>query len=82
MSYTLGEYVKQTTSGNVKQFTRIKKLVIEQEKQILEKLLYEMKRFEPCTDIRSIASIIELEGKNIITPEDVAILKELMNFLI
>lgn len=74
--------MKQTTSGNVKQFTRIKKLVIEQEKQILEKLLYEMKRFEPCTDIRSIASIIELEGKNIITPEDVAILKELMNFLI
>lgn len=82
MSYTLSEYVKQTTPGNVKQFTRIKKLVMDQEKQTLEKLLFEMKRFEPCTDIRSIASIIELEGKNIIAQEDVAILKELISFVI
>lgn len=41
-----------------------------------------MKRFEPCTDIRSISSIIELEGKNIISPEDLVNLKELMSFII
>ena len=41
-----------------------------------------MKKFDPCTDIRSIASIIELEGKNILAPEDVANLKELMSFII
>ncbi len=64
----------------MKQMPKIKRIIIEQERDSLAKFLQEIKKIEPCSNIKAIASIISLEGQNVLSPDDSSIIEDLKRF--